>query len=150
MTRRPLPTWAPAALLALLMMGAAPSWDSEALRRDVEAAFLARDLGRVDHGEKEVEVVLEHALPGHASSQVRTFRSLAEVEAWLRSRETEPGPDGDRLPLREVPARCCRAHEGWTWAPEPAQHHRLQLAGLSYELTRWGIRLRRLRFLATD
>jgi hypothetical protein len=60
-------------------------------------AFTARNLGSLDAGRRsvgKVKIVIEHSLGGDDSKdnfETKSFKTLAEAEKWLSSREVNPG-----------------------------------------------------------
>jgi hypothetical protein len=69
-------------------------------------AFMAKSLGRLDAGRPllgRVKIVTEHSI-GETEFTSKSFKTLAEVERWIKSEEREDG-----TPFREVrPLIRCR------------------------------------------
>jgi hypothetical protein len=82
-----------------------PASKSNEIVHQLEAAFLARDLGRVTSSlPTGITVVIEHSLiPPPKGRVTKTFKSWAAVERWLQSKERNEGlPPGEYMPHREV------------------------------------------------
>jgi Aspartic acid proteinase inhibitor len=76
----------------------------EQLMKAIDEAYMARALGRLDARRPylgRVRIVISHSLAEEGSKdefEIRTFRTLAQAERWLRSREI----GDEKLPRRET------------------------------------------------
>jgi hypothetical protein len=76
----------------------------EQLMKAIDEAYMARALGRLDARRPilgRVRIAISHSLAEEGSKdeyEIRTFRTLAQAERWLRSREI----GDERLPRRET------------------------------------------------
>lgn len=93
---------------------ASPITTIKQLEESLSVAYMDRELGRLDSSRPylgRVRIVVEHSLAGDDDKdrfEIKQFRTLAEAERWLRSREiSEDNPIP--LPIREVrPLIRCR------------------------------------------
>jgi hypothetical protein len=86
----------------------------ERLMKALDDAYNTRTMGRLDARRpylSRVRVVIEHSLAGDGDKgqyEIRTFRTLAQAERWLKSREREDGtPFRETRPLEECSGGVC-------------------------------------------
>lgn len=86
----------------------------EELIKAVDEAYSTNKLGRLDARRPylgKVRIVIEHSLAGDGEKgqyEIRTFRTLAQAERWLKSREREDGtPFRQTRPLIECEGGVC-------------------------------------------
>ncbi|HEY0319825.1 MAG TPA: hypothetical protein VGC66_02525 [Pyrinomonadaceae bacterium] len=86
----------------------------EQLMKALDEAYNTRTMGRLDARRPylgRVRVVIEHSLAGDGEKgqyETRTFRTLAQAERWLKSREREGGtPFRETRPLEECSKGSC-------------------------------------------
>lgn len=86
----------------------------EQLMKAVDDAYATGRLARLDARRPylgKVRIVIEHSLAGDGEKgqyEIRTFRTLAAADRWLKSREREDGtPRRETRPLLECDSRMC-------------------------------------------
>jgi hypothetical protein len=86
----------------------------EQLMKALDEAYNVKTMGRLDARRPymgRVRVVIEHSLAGDGEKdqyEIRTFRTLAQAERWLKSREREDGtPFRESRPLEECSRGMC-------------------------------------------
>lgn len=86
----------------------------EQLMKALDEAYNARAMGRLDARRpyfREVRLVIEHSLGGVGDGvgfESRRFRTLAQAERWLKSREREDGtPRRETRPLLQCESGIC-------------------------------------------
>jgi hypothetical protein len=85
----------------------------EQLVKSLEEAYAAKSLGKLDAGRPfsgRVKIVIEHSLADDDAPdrfEVKQFKTLAQAEQWLRSREIEELPVRETRPLLQCKKGVC-------------------------------------------
>lgn len=133
--------------------GTPPSTSSiEQLARSLADAYLAKEMGRLDTQRPvagRVRVVIEHSLADDNSREKyesRQFRTLAQAERWLRSRERDGGyPTRQTMPLTGCSRGTCRFN-----FDAGILHNNLYLQKIGYVMQRGRPVIKTIYFLDGD
>ena len=83
----------------------------EQIAQKLAEAYEAKDLGKLDAAHLNVgkiKIIIEHSLAeGKDAFRVKWFKSLGQVEAWLKSREHDELPNRQSRPLLKCRKGAC-------------------------------------------